>query len=68
MAFGFLIAVGADGAGLATVVCRWRGLGASGERLFLKLIAAGYEEDFRKYWTGFEVTLNVRTRLVSKKG
>ena len=33
---------------------RWRDLGASGDRVFVNSIAAGYEEDFGKYWTGLK--------------
>ena len=45
-------AVGADGARLATVGYRWRGLGASGDRVkFLVGISKGYVEARRRYWT-----------------
>jgi hypothetical protein len=43
---------GADGARLATVVYRWRDLGASGDRLeFLIGMSEGYGGGSSKHWT-----------------
>jgi hypothetical protein len=56
---------GADGARLATVVYRWRDLGASGDRLeFLIGMSEGYEGGSSKHWTRIGFSRKLRTRFV----